>query len=184
MAKVDGYSNYFAASIIKVGEKNTTSGNSGVKLSLSNKFIPVVKVYTEGRTSKIPKYSLSYKKATPLTEDTKKKEINQVVSQKASSDFKNNIVFANALNALGENINNIYFEQNLSASDILKTTYYYSTTGGMKWSDLLQSVCNGASSFEFYSGLYVMTYKILKQFFREDHSVQNYYEYKNKHKKI
>ena len=116
--------NHFAGGIVQI----TPAGSSGTEYTtqLLNTFIPRVRIYTNGKTSRLPRYQISYKQNPPTTtEDTVLKTVNQNNIKRAADVFKNNVVFGNALNVLGETYDNFYVEEIESAADITKTTYYY-----------------------------------------------------------
>lgn len=161
--------NHFAGGIIQINDsgKTTEGGFKIPTLKLLNTFIPEVKIYYSGNTSRLPRYQISYRTSViNFTEDSVLKEVNQNNIKKAENVFSNNIVFRNIFQELGETYDNYYIEELESVSDITKTTYYYTdSTSGVKWNNTLSILTPSAPIFEYFNGLYIMQYNIFKKFF-------------------
>lgn len=157
--------NHFAGSIIEISPVD--SNNLEYTTKILHTFIPRVKIYSKGGTSRLPKYKIYYKQTPPITtEDTVLKFINQNNIKKAKDVIQNNIVFDNIFNVLEETYDNFYIEELEATSDITKTTYYYAEQEtGIQWNKILSLLSPSAPRFENFNGLYIMQYNILKRSF-------------------
>ena len=96
------------------------------------------------------------------------------------SNFR--FAFKNAFKELDEDMDNYVINNyNTNLDNLVKTTYYYSSNpnSGTKWKNFIQTHSSIPYKFEDYSGLYIMTYKVLKQQFTNKASL-NYYAYKER----
>lgn len=172
--RINGSTNYFASAVLK----ETSSG-----ITISPMFVPKVKKYFDGRTSRLPRYSITYGKPPQVEEDNILKRINKKETTTASS-IQFNRALTQAFEELGETFNNITFEgYNTSAGDITKTTYYYAESGGTKWYELTSKIAPSAGNYDYMNGLYIMTYKLLKKCFANK-TIEEYQNTKKKHDDI
>lgn len=172
--KATGNLNYFSDKIIKL---------AGNKMVLLNTYLPNVQIYSENGITSLPSYSFNFKLNQNLySEDTVKNKIN-INNIKNAKILENNKVIQNMLQVLGEDINNIYVEEQNTSNNIGRKTYYYAETGGTKWNELLPQLSSQGKNFEDFNGLYVMAYKILSKSFSND-SLYNYYKAKEEHEQI
>ena len=175
----DGKTNFFADNVLRV-----VSESGRISLKLSNTFIPDVQKYSNGKTTQLPFYNISFTRDENKNEDTVLKKVNKNNIKNASVVLGGNKAYMQALQTLGEEIDNIYAEEyNISNSNIGKTTYYYSETGGIKWNEILSKLAIGSPNFNNFSGIYVMTYQILKKSFYPEKLIK-YNESLNQHNLI
>jgi hypothetical protein len=119
--------NYFSDNIIRIDENK--------KVSLSNKYIPDVAIYTT-ETSLFPKYELrrigNYDSSYTL--DTISGDINKLSYTSASKILSNNPSFKQAFDELGEDIGGFEILNDLNLQNTIKTNYYYveNNTSGTK----------------------------------------------------
>lgn len=165
-SRVSGGINYFNDNIIvhdqtvTVNEDGTTTITKGAA-KLSNKYLPNVAIYHNGSTNRLPKYTIQYSESTVSDNFTL-----------ASTELQNHPSYQQACRELGANMNNMVilnYESSIT-SDYGKMTYYYvaneaNEKSGVRWEEFLPSHSSNTTIFENYSGLYVMTYKILKDYF-------------------
>lgn len=174
--RVNGEVNYFNDSIFNIKKD---------KVTLSNKYIPEVSIYNHGKTSLLPKWELTYAglNETIYELDDNKNKVNNE-SYISASTVKDNLGLLQAFEELGEKISN-YHITNYIGSNQPKTNYYYVTNAasGTKWKDMIQSHSSITSKYEKYSGLYVMTYNILKNNF-SNRTIKNYNQAKNEQQQI
>lgn len=165
-----GVRNHFISDIFHVTgnvEGDEEDPITNIHLELSSLYIPEVNVYSEGVETRLPIYNICYKQnKQDIAEDSKKIIINSN-QMKSMNLYKNNKVFKNVLSVLDDDGNNLYIEAPVS-SDYNKKTYYYSEYGGTKWKNILNILKPSAPIFDYFDGLYVMQYKILKKAFIEE----------------
>ena len=119
---------------------------------LSDTFLPNVKIYKDSKKNTIlPKYKFTKISSLSYTSD----KINQM-NFISAADLIDNEAIKTVFAQLNEDPNDWYAEK------IGETTYYYSNNGGKTWPQFLNIVLSKGSSYQEMSGLYLMTYKILK----------------------
>ena len=176
----DGDINYFNKNIIVFKTKTTSNGAEYVP-TLSNKYLPEVSIYNSGKTSKLPYYQLVYR--PPYDESYSNDSNYQIINENhytpAPTVLSEHKAFLAAFAELGEDMSNYEISNySVNSNNLTKTAYYYSTNekSGVKWRDFLQTHSSIPYIFDEYNGLYLMTYKILKQQF-EDKGISNYQRY-------
>ena len=148
---VSGKSNYFNKDII-------IKDDATDHVYLSNKFIPQVEIYKENGVSRLPLYSISHVSSEQRTYDSKTAIINNENKQLASTVFKNNKVFQNIFKELNENLDQYELQQ------IGYTNYYYRTSGGIRWENLVNTISSKTTQYDLLSGSYIMIYRILRTY--------------------
>ena len=177
--RIDGDTNYFNKGIIIVKKDNTTA--------LSNRYLPEVEIYQENNTIKFPVYELEYGNGENASYSPG--HVNQnlnLVNYIPTRQLANFKPLKDAINELGEDINNfVVVDYSGSDNSIYKKNYYYSTNpnSGTKWKDFIQLHSNITSIYALYSGLYVMTYNVLKNQFK-DRTSERYSYYKEQQNTI
>lgn len=146
-----GEINYFSDHVLNIDEQ----GN----VSISHTFVPVVERVSDSSLNaedvySLPQYTLKYN------------------SNINSSDFDDNEVFASEVFKNNDAMIDIAEVLEIDYKDFSalkmagKTTYYYSKQGGVKHSDLIKYLkVPTTSSFENYSGLYIMEIRWLRDHF-------------------
>lgn len=153
------------------------SNNEIIDVSLLPKFIPNVVVYTDNSEGLTKAYSFEYSKNKPISEDDELKTID-VKNYISGSKFKNHPVFSHIFETiLGEDLSNFTF------TETGKKTYFYSQTGGMKWSSVIPELSTTNFQFHSLSGNYIMIYKALKAAYKEC-SFNTYKEKQQQHNNI
>lgn len=176
----DGDANYFSNNIITT----VLDGNQSVTPILSNKYIPEVSIFNNGHTSRIPSYQLKYRPDydSSYSSDSDYQFINENHNTPAKDILSDHFAFKDAFKELDESMDNYVINNyNTDLNNLVKTTYYYSSNpnSGTKWKNFIQTHSSIPYNFEDYNGLYVMTYKVLKQQFTDKASL-NYHAYKER----
>ena len=182
----NGKTNFFVNNIFTPVLKEIDEDNETAKytLKLLDVFLPEVKVYSNGKTTRLPQYEVTRSSAYQPTQDTVLKEVNKTNLKSAKAVFKNNQAYINAFAELDESLDEFYVEVvGDESSSIGKTTYYYAETGGTKWNKILSKLIPSSPQFNEFNGLYLMTYKILKSKYRNQ-SLTNYEQTLMQHNRV
>lgn len=172
-ANTAGNINYFAAKTIAVMKKSAND----VNIKILNDYIPEVEIYQVNNIINLPKYNIMYNNKLPVSSDSILRQININNQQLASDSLKDNKAFQQAFSELGESM------INFTTEEIGETNYYYATNGGTKWNKVLDRISTNKYQYDFYNGIYVMQYKILKQYFMSS-SLSQYKAAKEQHDNI
>lgn len=174
--------------ITKTEEDGTVSSK---KLSyddfiLSNMYLPDVEIYSNGLTTKFPKWQIEYtttQNKSRYSLDSTEQRVNPSSDTLASEVLSNCIPYVDLFNELGETMNNFIITNNDVAllNQVRKETLYYNANPntGVKWKDFIQKHSNITGVYNDYSGLHIMAYRILKNQFK-NRPTSRYESYKNK----
>lgn len=124
-------------------------------LVLTNRFIPNVKIFSRNNETLLDKFRWVYEPYNDNNIISNKNEFNPVLSSEYVNpiNIQDNVAIRKALDIIDEDITHFKLEK------IGKQTYYYAESGGWYWKDFLLDTIE--HTFERYSGLYVMMYKML-----------------------
>lgn len=179
----NGKTNFFINNIFTIIPEENKEDLVVYKLKLLNTFLPDVQIFSTGKTTQLPRYTIRHIDNYTYTKDTVDKEINKINLQPAKTALRYNKVFYNACAEIGESLENLYVEYVDSDKTTNKTTYYYADTGGTKWNNIISKVVSGSPQFNEFNGLHIMMYKILKTYYR-DQPLTNYYNALKEHNVI
>ena len=150
----NGNTNYFKDGLYKIADQT---------IELLSDYIPEVTIYEQDGKTILPKYDFRYRKLNEIGTNAKiLADMDPIVQS-----FK----------TINESLNNWIAEENGT------TTYYNYIGGGMKWVDLLSKIKPIYSIYTRFSGLYIMTYDLLKNYYLSRNTVR-YDEALDKHNAI
>lgn len=154
--EVNTSANYFSNNIINTYKKeddNTTY------IHLLNTYIPKVQIYKEQGKTLLPYYTI--RKRKKQLDEIDSPYLIDFNSEFSLNSLSNNTAIKNSYKEiLGEQLNNWVYTENTA-----KTSYYYSTSGGTKWSKFLSNMGVGLNNYPLLEGLYVTMFKILRDNF-------------------
>lgn len=157
---IDGKSNYFSSHLFTVKENTDEQNNTRVVLSLSNTAIPDVEIFSYNGQSSFPKYEFHYNSGVKEGENSTASKNILGISYKSASFLKNQVLFKNIMQLFDDDWSSYTVEE------YGKTSYYYSITGGKKWSEVLEWLKPSEKRYSRFSGDHVLSYRILKQSFK------------------
>ena len=165
----NGDINYYNKNIIKY--------NSNGAPVLSRMYIPEVAIFKANNTIRFPVYELEHttiKYNDGYSLDNRNGELN-IDGYTTTDDLIGFKPLTQALNELNESLSNFVMVDYSNGETSYKKNYYYNTneSTGMKWSKFLQEHSSLTQSYPEFNGLYVMTYRILKNQFK-DRTVETY----------
>ena len=159
---VDGKDNYFSSHIFVVSEeKNEETNKTTVKLCLSNIAIPDVEIFSYNGQKAFPKYEFTYKGGIKDGENATVNKTVLGVKYKSANFLNNQVLFKNIMKVFDDSWSNFTVEEFGS------TTYYYSISGGKKWEELLEWLKPAEKRYSRFSGDHILSYRILKQAFKQ-----------------
>ena len=166
---INGSTNYFSNQLFTIDKKN--------KIHLSNKILPQVSLISHNGNALLPSYVFKYNNNNSISEDIINQKINEVNTTYAT-EIANNEAFNDIFNNLNESIKNFSVEIIPNVN-----TNYYSGSGGLKWKNIIPTLSSINTIYSSFDGLYIMTYKILKNSFINQ-SFETYEELKNEQHNI
>ena len=157
---VDNSQNYFAKDIWQLKYKNTgkedNSTSDLVSVGLSNKYVPIVHIYSERDSQGVPQtylpaYRLTY---NPTIVNTGFAAI-EVLGKNPAYEACKVALLSDGWNGW-------------SVEETGKCTYYYVDpvrNSGTKWKDLIRTISNTSTTYELYNGLYAMQFYVLWNYY-------------------
>lgn len=167
----DTKTNNFASALFTI-----TPNFGNFIITVSSKILPEVNIVTNNKgETRLKRYL--FKRISRLPESIPTNVcgnfIDEITTKDASVVLQNNAAVLQAFEQIGENLDNWIVEE------AGQTTYYYAEENtGMTWVQFLQEATK--NSFDRYSGLYVMLYRILKEQYVEL-PMTEYHKYKQQH---
>ena len=162
-----------------------------VEAKLFDNFLPHVQIFKNNYgESLLKKYKLSYI-VQDIEHQTAEVPNQNYVWENQNKDsisptaiLMNNLAYRNAFEQVYQNSssNVINDVRKWNVTEIGKTTYYYANTGGTTWQELIQgNIAN--SSFEMFSGWYIMALRWLKAHY-QNWKLEEYVKAKKAHDAI
>ena len=135
------------------------SSTDGV-ISLNNFLVPDVKIWADPvtQTTLLPAYNFIY---DPYQKTTKQDSVNY---ERADKLMESNVAFINTLiHLFNKNCSNHFI-----CEDAGKTTYYYTTSGGLEWKNVLSTLSSQSSQYDRFDGIYGMMFTLSLNFLEEN----------------
>ena len=157
---VNNSQNYFAKDVWQfkyknIGDQDNLTADL-VSVGLSNKYVPIVRIYSERDEQGVPQTYLPAYKLTynPTIVNT---------GFSAAETLSKNLAYEACKVALLSDGWNGW-----SVEETGKCTYYYVDpvrNSGTKWKDLIRTISNTSTTYELYNGLYAMQFYVLWNYY-------------------
>lgn len=169
----DTKTNNFASAlfVIKYGHDNKS-----LSITVNNKLIPDVNVVRNERNEvTLPRYQFKRlnRQISYMPDSAAGQYIDELNTHLAVDYLSDNAAVVNAMKIINDSLDNWYVEENGT-----ETYYYAEENTGMLWNKFLLEATK--VSYDFYSGIYVMLYRILKEQYREL-PMSEYTKYQKQH---
>lgn len=149
--RINGMTNHFSSKLFTIdNDKN---------IKLIDILLPRVSLISNNGKTLLPSYNITYNNYNLPSEDLLNQKIN-TSNTISSNDLLQNEAFKQIFSTLEESVNN--FSVELIPN---KEMNYYSGDGGLKWEDIIPKFSTFKTNYSIFNGLYIMTYKILKNSF-------------------
>ena len=149
--RINGTTNHFSSKLFTIDDDNN--------IRLLDMLLPKVSLISNNGKTLLPSYNIKYSDYNLPSEDLLNQKINtnNIISSK---DLLQNEAFKQIFNILEESTNNFSVELITN-----KKINYYVGDGGLKWKDIISKFSTFSTNYSIFDGLYIMTYKILKNSF-------------------
>ena len=149
--RISGTTNHFSNKLFTIDDDNN--------IRLSDILLPRVSLISINGKTLLPSYNITYNNYNLPSEDLLNQKIN-TSNTISSNDLLQNETFKQIFSTLEESVNN--FSVELIPN---KEMNYYSGDGGLKWENIIPKFSTFKTNYSIFNGLYIMTYKILKNSF-------------------
>ena len=149
--RINGTTNHFSSKLFTIDNDNN--------IRLLDMLLPKVSLISNNGKTLLPSYNIWYSDYNLPSEDLLNQKINtnNIISSK---DLLQNEAFKQIFETLEESVSNFSVEL---ITD--KKINYYLGDGGLKWKDIISKFSTFSTNYCIFDGLYIMTYKILKNSF-------------------
>ena len=161
--RISGTTNHFSSKLFTIDDDNN--------IRLLDILLPKVSLISINGKTLLPSYNIKYNSYNLPSEDLLNQKIN-TNNITSSNDLLKNDAFKQIFNVLEASANNFSVE----LIDNKKMNYYFGD-GGLKWKDIIPKFSTFPTNYSIFDGLYIMTYKILKNSFT-NRSFKKYEELK------